>query len=151
VYEDPVTKTESRPGEDRAAFLARLGEGGGGPAAEKLRAALDKKKRDLAAREQDLAGRKTEKWAALGGALLSNLGLFTGRKRTITGAGSVLSKNRMENTAESRVEAIKAEIAELEQKLAGLADVEPGRITETTLVPARGGVKILRYEILWVY
>jgi hypothetical protein len=151
VYEDAVTKTTSRPGEDRAAFLARLGEGGGGAAAEKLRSSLEKKRRDLAAREQDLAGRKTEKWAALGGAILSNLGLLTGRKRTISGAGTVLSKNRMENTAEARVEALKAEIAELEQKLTELSDVDPARVTEATLVPARGGVKILRYEILWVF
>jgi hypothetical protein len=151
VYEDPLTKAASRPGESRDAFLARLAAAGGGGKAEKLRDQLEKKRRDLAAREQDLSGRKTEKWAAIGGAILSNIGLFGGRKRTISGAGSVLSKNRMENTAEARVEALKAEIAQLEADLASVADVDPARLVETTLVPARGGVKILRYEILWVY
>jgi DNA helicase HerA-like ATPase len=151
VYEDPLTKAASRPGESREAFLARLASAAGGGKAEKLRDQLDKKRRELAAKEQELSGRKTEKWAAIGGAILSNLGLFRGRKRTITGAGSVLSKNRMENNAEARVEGIKAEIAQLEADLATVADVDPARLVETTLVPARGGVKILRYEILWVY
>jgi hypothetical protein len=151
VFEDPATKTASRPGEGRGAFLERLGAGGGGAAAEKVREALEKKRRDLATREQDLSGRRTEKWAAVGGALLSNLGLFTGRKKSISGAGTVLSKNRMENTAEARVETLKAEIASLEEDLARLADVDPARIVETTLVPTRGSVKILRYEILWVF
>jgi hypothetical protein len=151
IYEDPLTKTASRPGEGRDVFLARLAAAAGGGKAEKLRDQLEKKRRDLAAREQDLSGRKTEKWAAIGGAILSNIGLFGGRKRTISGAGTVLSKNRMENTAEARVEGLKAEIAQLEADLATVADVDPARLVETTLVPARGGVKILRYEILWVY
>jgi hypothetical protein len=151
VFEDPVTKTSSEPGEDRETFLARLRAAAGGPQAEKRRDQLEKKKRDLVAREQDLSGRKTEKWAAVGGAILSNLGLVFGKKRTISGAGSVLSKNRMENTAEARVEALKAEIAQLEADLAAMADVDGGRLVETKLVPTRGSVKILRYEILWVY
>ena len=151
VYEDPVTKTSSLPGESRDAFLTRISGAGGGERAERLRDQLEKKRRDLAMREQDLSGRKTEKWAAVGGAILSNLGLFRGRKKTITGAGSVLTKHRMESSAEARVEALKAEIAQLEADLAAMSDVDPARLVEATLVPARGGVKILKYEILWVY
>jgi hypothetical protein len=151
VFEDPATGESSTPGETRDAFAARLRAAAGGAKAEKLRDQLEKKKRDLAAREQDLSGRKTEKWMAVGGAILSNLGLFTGRKRTISGAGSVLSKNRMENTAEARVEALQAEIAQIEADLAALAEIDPARLVEAKLVPTRGSVKILRYEILWVY
>ncbi len=148
---DPVTKTTSQPGEDDAAFAARLTSSGGGDKAEKLRDAIEKKKRELAAREQELGGRKTEKWAAVATAVISNIGLFTGRKRTITGAGSVLSKNRMENNLEARVEALKAEIEGAEADLAKLVAVDPARFERRTLVPGRGDVKVLRYDVLWVY
>jgi hypothetical protein len=151
IFEDPVTKTVSAPGETRDAFVARLATAAGGVAGETLRDKIEKKKRDLAIKEQELSGRKTEKWAAIGGAILSNIGLFTGKKRTISGASSVLSKNRMENTAEGRVEALKAEIAGLEEDLAAKANVDPARLTEKTIVPARTEVKILRYDVVWVY
>jgi hypothetical protein len=150
LWTDPVTKDTSQAGEGRDAFAARLGQGAS-PDLARLRDRLDKKKLDLEAQQRDLAGRRTEKWVALGSAILSNVGLFTGRKRTISGAGTVLSKNRMEGTAESRVEALKAEIADLEQELASRTSVDPGRLQSTTVVPARTQVKLLRYGIVWVY
>jgi hypothetical protein len=150
TYVDPVTKSDSEPGEDRAAFAARLQAAAGGAVAERLRDQLEKKQRDLAAREADLSGRKTEKWTAFGTAVLQNIGLFTGRKRTITGASTVLSKNRMENNAEARVEALRAEVADLNQQLAEVQAVDPARFEEETLVPARTAVKILRYDLVWV-
>ena len=150
AYLDPVTKAQSQPGEDRTAFAARLQSVGGGAATEKLRDKLAKKERDLAAGEQDLSGRKTEKWTAIGSAVLQNIGLFVGRKRTISGAGTVLTKNRMENNAEARVEALRAEVAELRQELAGMEAVDPARFEEQTLVPARTAVKVLRYDVVWI-
>jgi hypothetical protein len=150
TYVDPVTKAESQPGEDRAAFAARLGATGGGAAAERLRDQLEKKQRDLAAREADLSGRKTEKWTAIGTAVLQNIALFTGRKRTISGAGTVLSKNRLENNAEARVEALRAEVADLNQQLLETQAIDPARFEEQTLVPARTAVKILRYDLVWI-
>src|SRR5207247_52734 len=96
VLTDPVTKATSQPGESRQAFTARLGSSAPSRDAEKLQDRLEKKQRDLAAAEEQLSGRKSEKWAALGTAILSNIGLVTGRKHTVSGAGSVLSKNRME-------------------------------------------------------
>jgi hypothetical protein len=150
VYSDPVTKEASEPGEDRAAFAARLTASAGGSAAERLQDKMDKKQRDLAAREADLSGRKTEKWTALGSAVLQNIGLFTGRKRTISGAGTVLSKNRMENNAEARVEALRAEVEELKRQLAEAQTVDPARFEEETVVPARTAVKILRYDLVWI-
>jgi hypothetical protein len=151
VFEDPVTGSSSMPGEDREAFAARLQQAGGGAKEARLKEKLEKKQRELQARTDDLEGRKSEKWAALGSAILSNVGLLTGRKRTISGAGTVLSKNRMENNAEARVQALQAEIAALQEELAALGQVDPSRFQESTMTPARGGVKVLRYGLLWVH
>jgi len=151
VLRDPVTKAVSLPGETADAFAARIGAGGGGDAAAKVRQKLEKKRADLAVREQDVAGRKQEKWLAVGSAVLRNIGLLTGRRRTVSGVGSVLSKNRMEGTAEARLDALRAETAELERQLAEAADVSPARLVEESLAPVRGGVELIRYEITWVY
>jgi hypothetical protein len=150
AYVDPVTKEESQPGEDKAAFAARVQAGTGGAAAAKIKDRLDKKSRDLAAAEQDLQGRKTEKWTALGSAVLQNIGLFMGRKRSISGAGAVLTKNRMENNAEARVEGLRAEVADLTAELERVAAVDPSRFEEESLVPARTAVKVLRYDLVWI-
>lgn len=151
VLSDPVTKTSANPGETRADFARRLGAAGDGEAAGKLADKLAKKRADLAVREQELSGRKQEKWLAVGGAILSNLGIFGGRKKTISGAGAVVSKNRMENTAEARVEALQAEVATLEAELEQLRSIDPARFEETPLVPAKSAVKVLRCEVVWVY
>jgi len=151
VLRDPVTKLVSRPEETREAFAARVGAGGGGDVAEKLRQTLDRKRTDLAVREQDVAGRKQEKWVAIGTAVLRNITLLTGRKRTVTGVGSVLSKNRMEGTAEARLEALRAETADLERQLAEATSVDPARLVEESLAPVRGGVELIRYDVIWVY
>lgn len=151
VWTDPMTKATSWPGEDRDTFTARLAQGAATPQVARLRDRLDKKKMDLEARQRDLEGRRTEKWVALGSAVLSNVGILTGRKRTLSGAGSVVSKNRLETTAESRVEALKAEIALLEQELAAHTSVDPARLQSSSLVPTRTQVKLLRYGIVWVY
>jgi hypothetical protein len=149
VFRDPVTKSLSTPGEAREAFAARLG--GGGDAAERLRQKLEKKRADLTVREQDVAGRKQEKWLAIGSAVLRNIGLLTGRKRSVSGVGSVLSKNRMEDTAEARLEALRAEVGELERQLAEVSVVDPSRLVEESLAPVRGGVDLIRYDLIWVY
>jgi hypothetical protein len=142
LWTDPVTRTVSRPGEDRDAFAARVAQEGGGGKAAKLQEKLDKKKRDLAAREGELTGRKTEKWAALGTALF---------RRSLAGAASVLSKNRMESSAEARVQTLKAEIGDLEAQIGALRRPEPERLQEMPLVPSRTQVKILESHLLWVY
>ena len=149
VFRDPATKSLSRPGETREEFAARVG--GGGDAAEKLRQKIEKKRNDLAVREQEVSGRKREKWLAIGKAVLSNIGLLTGRKRSVSGVGSVLSKDRMEGTAEARLEALRAEVAEFERQLAETAAVDPGRLVEETLAPVRGGVELIRYDVVWVH
>ncbi|OFV88551.1 MAG: hypothetical protein A2V74_02695 [Acidobacteria bacterium RBG_16_70_10] len=87
---------------------------------------------------------------ALGSAVLQNIGLLTGRRRTIRGAGTVLTKDRLEDSAAARVEALRAEVAELEHQLASLTEVDASRFEESGLAPARGGVAILRYDLVWV-
>jgi hypothetical protein len=149
VYRDPVTREVSRPNEAREAFAARVGAGG--DAADKLRQKLEKKRGDLATREQEVAGRKQEKWLAIGSAVLRNIGLLTGRRRSVSGVGSVLSKNRMEGTAEARLEALRADVAELERQLVEATVVDPARLVEETLAPVRGGVGLIRYDLIWVH
>jgi hypothetical protein len=146
---DPVTRTQSRPGEDRQAFAARLGADGTSQDA-RLREKLERKRQEIAAAEQEVSGRRTEKWTALGTAILSNIGLVTGRKRTITGAGSVLTKNRLETSAEARLERLRTEAASLEAQLSERAP-EAARFEEKRLVPTRADLAILRYDLLWVY
>ena len=146
VWVDPLTGATSAPGESAAIFAARVGTGGATVA--KLQAKLDKKRRDLAAREEEMAGRKTEKWAALGSAVLTNV---FGRGRGLSGASTVLSKNRMENAAEARVAGLKTEIAALEKDLSTFTSVDQGRFEPRTIIPSRTQVKLLRSALLWVY
>jgi hypothetical protein len=148
---DPVTSSASRPGEDAAAFAARIAAAGGGAKVAKLAEQLDKKQRELAQREQDLSGRKQEKWMAIGSAILSNIGLVMGRKRTISGASTVLSKNRMENNAEARVASLRVEIQALEEQVQQLSDVDATRFERKQIVPAKTDVKLLRYDVVWIY
>jgi hypothetical protein len=151
LWLDPTTGAASRPGETVEAFAARVAQESAGPRQAKLREKLEKKRRDLAAAEQDLAGRKREKWAAWGNAVLSNIGLITGRKRTISNVPTAMSKQRMEDTAESRVEALQAEVASLEAEAGTGGAVDPGRFEKQQVVPARGGLDLLRYDVVWVY
>jgi uncharacterized protein DUF87 len=146
IWVDPLTGATSAPGESAARFAARVGTGGATVA--KLQAKLDKKRRDLAVREDEMAGRKTEKWAALGSAVLSNV---FGRGRGLSGASTVLSKNRMENAAEARVAGLKSEIAALEKDVSTFTSVDEGRFEPRTVVPSRTQVKLLRSALLWVY
>ena len=149
VFIDAATRMRSAPGESLDAFAARVAAQRGGASASKLEAKLDKKRRDLQAREQELASRKQETWAAVGSAVLSNIGLFTGRKRSISGVGGVLSKNRMDDAAGARVDALRAEIAVLEEELAAARTVDPSRFATEAVAPLKSGLGILRTALLW--
>jgi hypothetical protein len=151
AFHDPVTGETSRPGETRQAFAARLASDGGGDAARSLRQKLEKKKSDLALREQEVTGRRQEKWMAVGSAVLNNIGLIFGKKRSVTGVSSVLTKNRMEDNAEARLEQLRADVAALESQLAQATEVDPARFEELNVAPVRGGVTLLREDLVWVY
>jgi Helicase HerA, central domain len=149
---DPISKKFAASGESEFDFAARLSRE---PAANSKRSAIElkiaKKRADLQVKKRDMEGRKAEKWASIGTSILGNIGLFSGRKKRVTGVSTVLSKNRMENTAEARVEDIEQDIAALEQDLAALSVVDPSRFERRTVKPAKTDVSIIRFDVLWVY
>ena len=164
VFVDAATKTQSKAGESREDFAARLSEVGGGAKTATLRQKLDKKRLDLKKATEDLEGRSQEKQAAMfkgalevGASVLSSF--FGGRKanpistikKGASAMGGVTSKNRMEDNAEARVGVLKEEIAGLEAEIAGASEVDPSRFEEKTLVPPKASTKLLRYDIVWVY
>jgi hypothetical protein len=151
VFVDPVTDEVSQPGETVEQFAARISASGAEAKRRTAEEKLARKRRELEVKRQELSGRKQEKWVAIGSALLKNIGLLAGRKRSVSGVSSVLSKNRMEDTAEARVAALEAEVDELEKALATLTAVDPARLQRQELLPQRGAVKILRFDMLWVY
>jgi hypothetical protein len=57
----------------------------------------------------------------------------------------------MEGTAEARLEALRADVAELERQLGETTAVDPARLVEESLAPVRGGVGLLRYDLIWVH
>ncbi len=147
LLRDPVTGALSLPGESPQAFAARAATGAEPPAA--LRERLEKKKRDLAAAESVEQGRAMETYASIGTAALDVLGGFLGKRRTIrvSKVGSVLTKKRMEGTAEAKVEGLKAEIAELEAKL---APPDASRFEKVEVVPSAASVDMLSIGVAWV-
>lgn len=151
---DPITKRFSMPGEDADTFAARIGTTAG---VSTKRDALDTKiaklERDIATKSQEVKGRKFEKWMSVFTALLANLNVFTGGSKRVktTGMGSVLTKNRMENTAESRKEALEAQLKELKEQRAELDAPDTSRFEARTVKPAKTDVSIVRYEVVWVY
>ena len=131
---------------------------------EKVKERLRKKELELRKATEDLEGRSQEKQSAmLKGALevgASILGSFFGgrrgsaittMKKGASAMGGVTSKNRMEDNAEARVDALKEEVAGLQQEIASAADVDPSRFEQKTVAPTKAATKLLRYDIVWVY
>jgi hypothetical protein len=153
VFFDPVTEQYALPGEDSEHFAKRLLSAAPGKQEAGLRERLDAKKRELAAAERELEGRKKETWLSVGGAILSNLPVLFGGRRSISvsGAGAVLSRNRLENQAEDRVERLKSEVAQLDQQVTSLMVIDDARFEQRPLLPVKSDVKVLRYDVVWVY
>jgi hypothetical protein len=148
---DAQTKMVSMPEESAEAFALRVANA---PAIASKRRTLEtrlqSKRATLSAKQEEIKARGLEKWASLGTSILSNMSILTGRKRSVTGVGGVLSKQRMESTARSTSEKLQAEIADLEQQLSELVDVDPLRFETRPIKPARNDVAVLRYDILWI-
>jgi hypothetical protein len=148
---DRETRTLAHPGETIEAFAARVQDT---PALEAKRRNLERKlaakRGDIEQRRHEAKARGFEKWASLGTSILSNIGIFTGRKRTVTGVGGVLSKQRMEGTARSRIERLEAEAEDLENQLQELSPVDYDRFERRIVKPTATGVSLIRYEIVWV-
>jgi hypothetical protein len=145
---DPVTGKLSNPGENGEAFAARIASSGvDAPAA--LAERLEKKRRELAAAEEAEKGRSMETLATGLGAAVDLLGGLLGKKKTLRvgKVGSVLSKHRMESTAESKVAELRAEVEELEGKV-GAPD--PGRFQVVDVVPTKAQVDLVGIGVAWV-
>jgi hypothetical protein len=150
LLKDPVTGALSSPGESADAFASRLATGAGAadpPAG--LREKLEKKRRELEAAEAAEKSRSMETMASIGSAALDVLGGFLGKRKTLRvgKVGSVLTKSRMEGTAESKVQGLKAEVAALEAKL---APPDASRFEKVNVVPAAAHVDVLSIGIAWI-
>ncbi len=147
LLKDPVTGALSSPGETPDAFASRLGSAAEAPAA--LREKLEKKRRDLAAAEAAEESRSMETMATGLGAAVDLLGGLLGKRKSLRVGriGSVLTKHRMEGTAESRVEGLRAEVAALEAKL---APPDAARFEKVNVVPAAAHVDVLSIGIAWI-
>ncbi len=147
LLRDPLSGILSNPGEDEEAFAARVGEKAKPSAA--LVERIEKKRRDLAAAEQAEKARSMETMATMAGAAMDVLGgLFSKRKSLKVGkVGSVLSKRRMEGAAETKIETLKAELEELEAKVAA---PDPARFEKVEVIPTKTGVDILGVGVAWV-
>ncbi|MFI5120104.1 MAG: helicase HerA-like domain-containing protein [Thermoanaerobaculia bacterium] len=147
LMKDPVTGALSLPGEAAGTFASRLA-GAAEPSAA-LRERLEKKRRDLAAAEAAEQSRSMETMATGLGAAVDLLGGLLGKRKSLRVGriGSVLTKHRMEGTAESRVEGLKAEVAALESKL---APPEASRFEKVNVVPAAAHVDVLSIGIAWI-
>jgi cell division protein FtsB len=148
---DPETKSLSRPGEMMEDFALRLRDT---PAIQSKRRSLESKltskRGQIQDRQEEVKARGMEKWASIGTSILSNASIIFGRKRTVTGVGGVLSKQRMESTARQRIERLQAEVVELEDEISRLSAVDPLRFETRSVKPSRSDVSLIRYDILWV-
>jgi len=147
LLRDPLTGLLGNPGEDEDAFAARVGEKAKPSAA--LLERIEKKKRDLAAAEQAEKSRSMETMATMAGAAMDVLGGLFGKKKSIrvSKVGSVLSKRRIEGAAETKIETLKAELEELEAKVAA---PDPARFEKVDVVPTKTGVDVLGVGVAWV-
>ncbi len=146
LYRDPVTKSLSAPGESPEAFASRVA---GSAAPADLREKLEKKRRDLAAAMAQEQGRSVEKYTAMATAAADILGGLLGKKKSLKvgKVGSVLTKNRMEGAAEAKVETLKAEIEELEAKV---APPDASRFESVSVMPLKSHVDVLSIGVAWV-
>ncbi|MGE5346709.1 MAG: zonular occludens toxin domain-containing protein, partial [Acidithiobacillales bacterium] len=146
LLKDPVTGSLSLPGESGEAFARRIA-GASAPAA--LQEKLEQKKRALATAESQEKSRELETAASVASAAVDLLGGLLGKRKSlrVRRVGSVLTKRRLEGTAESRVEALRAEVEELSAKVAA---PDPSRFESVSVVPARSQVDLLSIGVAWV-
>jgi len=151
---DPVTRTFASPGEDELDFAARIGSvASSSDKRRTLETRIAKLEHDIAAKGQEVKGRKMEKWMAVGTSLLTNLASLGGKSKRVrtTGMGSVLTKNRMENTAERKKDALATQLAALRLQLDELRVPDPSRFERRLVKPAKTDVAIIKYDIVWAY
>ena len=134
--------------EPKEAFLARVMEKQGlSKAARTLTQKLERKRLDAAQIEKELSVRKAEKWMSVGSGVM---GLFAGRRSSVTSVTRVLSSHRQQGGAESKLEDLRLEIAQLTQQVAQLDDVDERRLQEQLCLPRAGDVTILKLALAFI-
>ncbi len=148
LWQDPVTKLISGPTETVEAFAARVVEKQGvSKDRQKLLRELEKKRADQAQAERELSSRKAEKWLNVGAGVL---GLFSGRRSSLSGVGRALSSNRQQGGTEAKLEDLSIAIEQLERQLAEQEAVDPRRFVEQVSVPRPTDVQVLRLALAWI-
>lgn len=138
----------SGPTETPEAFAARVIEKQGvSKDRQKLVRELEKKRIDYAQAEKELSSRKAEKWLSVGAGVL---GLFSGRRSSLSGVGRALASNRYQGGTEAKIEDLALEIQQLEKTLAEQEQVDPRRFVEQVVVPRAGDVQVLRIGVSWI-
>ncbi len=148
LTQDAQTKLISGPTETPEAFAARVIEKQGvSKDRQKLARDLEKRRADYAQAEKELSSRKAEKWLNVGAGVL---GLFSGRRSSLTGVGRALASNRQQGGSEAKLEDLALEIQQLEKTLAAQEQVDPRRFVEQVVVPRAGDVQVLRLSLAWI-
>lgn len=144
---DPTTKLVSGPTETPDAFASRVVEKEGiSRDSQGLMRKLEKRRADLAQMEREITARKAQKWLDVGAGVM---GLFGGRRSTLTAASRAMSSHRMQGGAEAKLEDVQLEVQQLEAELAGKKEIDPARFTEQVVVPRASDVQILR--LCWAF
>ncbi len=147
LWTDPASKLCSTPGESLEAFTSRVATKRGGSAkATDLQRKLEATNADISRLEGDVKSRTVQKWLDVGTGLFN---LFQGRRSSITSASKALSANRMQGTAESRLEALKAKAQQLQSDLDGLTGGGAAQFEQLDASPRATDVKILR--VCWAF
>lgn len=145
---DPTTKLVSGPTESRDAFTARVVEKVGASAqAQTLARKLEKRRLDLAQLEKEVSTRKAQKWLDVGAGVM---GLFGGRRSTLSAASRAVSAHRQQGGAEAKVEDLALEVQQLEAQIAATRELDPARFTEQRVIPSPKDVQLLRVCWAWI-
>ncbi|MDP2276273.1 MAG: DUF853 family protein [Archangium sp.] len=148
LTQDAQTKLISGPTETPEAFAARVIEKQGvSKDRQKLARDLEKRRADYAQAEKELSSRKAEKWLNVGAGVL---GLFSGRRSSLSGVGRALASNRQQGGSEAKLEDLALAIQQLEKTLAEQEQVDPRRFVEQVVVPRAGDVQVLRLSLAWI-
>ena len=148
LIQDSETRMISGPTETPEAFAARVIEKQGvSRDRQKLVRDLEKKRIDYSQAEKELSSRKAEKWLSVGAGVL---GLFSGRRSSLSGVGRALASNRYQGGTEAKIEDLALEIQQLERNLAEQEQVDPRRFVEQVVVPRSSDVQVLRLSLSWI-
>jgi hypothetical protein len=145
---DPQTKLVSGPTDTVETFTARVAQKQElSKDAAKLLQKIEKRRADAAQLDQELTARKAEKWLSVGAGVL---GLFGGRRSSLSSVGKALTNQRQQGGAEAKLEDVQLEIQQLEAQLGQLKEIDARRFEEQVCVPKPADVTVLRMSLAWI-